>query len=245
MNIFTKSLIIIGAMLIGQVASAAENLSVAVASNFLFPLKQLKNAFEEEHSVQIQIISASSAKLYSQIKQGAPFDVFLSADKKTVDRLIEDSLVERDMVFPYARGELVFWSPGTINPEQILREKPFLRMVIANPKFAPYGLAAEEVLSHYPANRSLIYAENVAQAFQYVFYGTVAAGFVAHSQLLAKNITTDYWLIPLVNYQPIIQYGAIVNAARNKANAKKFMQYMTSENVRQRLINELGYAPLN
>lgn len=238
-------LLIISAMIgLTNVAIAAEQINIAVASNFLEPLKSLQVDFESQHGVKIRRISASTAKLYAQIKQGAPFDIFLSADKKTIERLVKEDNIRPDQHFLYAKGQLVFWSPSATNARQALIESHG-RITLANPKLAPYGRAGWETLNRLTLlqiyEKKLIYTENVAQAFQHIFHGHVLGGFVALSQLKSKNIGNNYWVVPQEYYANLFQYGAVINRS-DAAGVKKFVEYIQSAPVKRRLINEFGYA---
>ena len=225
---------------------AKDRVTVAVASNFLMPIKQLSPLFETANDVNVRLVSGSTAKLYAQIQQGAPYDVFLSADQKTVQKLVDAGSVKPSEMFLYARGQIALWAVGRSNAEQLLKENKFEKLVIANPSLAPYGLAAREVLEALGLTKTysgkIIYAENVAQAYQFTYHQNVDAGFVAFSQLKAKNIQSDYWLVPGNLYQPVEQYGAVLRHSQNHQLAEKFKTFMLSKKIQHKIVNDFGYG---
>ena len=223
---------------------ASEKITIAVASNFLLPLKTLKKEFISENTINVRLVSASTSKLYAQILQGAPFDIFLAADKTSISHLLEKGMVKSGDEFLYSKGNLVLWSPNSSSPELAYKQGIFQKIAMANPSFAPYGKAAQEVMKVIASHQGqLVFADNVAQAFQYAFYKNVDAAFVALSQLKMKKINSNYWLIPSSWYHPIEQFGGLLRHAKNKKAANKFIQYLTSAPVQERIVKEFGYAP--
>lgn len=233
---------------VAQTVYATENFTIAVASNFLLPLNVLKQEFEAENNVSIKVVSASTSKLYAQIKHGAPFDIFLSADHETVNLLVKEGLVISSNVFIYTRGQLAFWKPNSKDAKYEFEHEAATKLVIANPKLAPYGMAAWEVLnktgelSQY--KDKLVYAENISQAFQYVYHRNVEAGFVAFSQLKTQQIDSGFWLVPDDLYQPIDQYGTLLNRSVNRDMPVMFIKFLTNEKTQKRLVSEFGYKAL-
>ena len=171
----------------------AQQVSAAVAANFASAFQQLKPAFEEEAGHRLVTSFASSGTLYAQIFNGAPFDIFLSADNKRPLQLVADGLAIEDSVFTYALGRLTLWSsnPESIDAQgKVLRaegwdKKGIKRIALANPKAAPYGAAAMEVLAALNFTNSmkadLVTGQNVAQAFQFILSGNAQAGFITQS----------------------------------------------------------------
>lgn len=233
----------------GKPGLAEDRLVIAVASNFLLPLKTLQERFEASSAINLQIVSGSTGKLYAQILQGAPFDVFLAADKHSVLQLIESGTVGQGNTFLYARGQLAFWAPGSQRPDYDLKQRHFSRLVIANPKLAPYGLAAMEVLKALNLaeeySSKLIVVENVAQAFQHIFHESVRVGFVAMTQLKSKDITDGVWQLPANYHSPIEQYGAVLQSHVKSANAEEFVKFLTHHETRSILVSKFGYAPFD
>ena len=232
-------------------------LKIAVASNFLLPLRHLKPVFERHSNIKIKITSASTAKLYAQILNGAPFDVFLAADDLTPKKLLKKGLVRSGDVFQYVQGQLVLCSMNsavkTLDELKLrFTEGEFSRVALANPKTAPYGRAAMDVFSHYSigVNRAkLILGESVGQAYQFTSSGNVDMGFVALSQIKANQLQgsqMQYWILPSPAYRPILQYGSILRQNRQNSSAKgesaeKFVRYLKSSRVQTLLRDDFGY----
>ena len=233
-------------------ASKAPVIKVAVASNFLLPLKYLKADFEAQSTVKIKITSASTAKLYAQIINGAPFNVFLSADNVAPQKLIERRVATIDGAFQYARGQLVLWTvKSNIKTVDTLQQRflksEFSRLALANPKTAPYGKAAMEVIAHYHVNTNrakLILGESVGQAYQFTGSGNVDMGFVAFSQIKSRQLQgrhLRFWALPVDTYDPIIQQGIILTKHQQSTAAKAFVRYLKSPRVQLILKEKFGY----
>lgn len=234
-----KRLLLLLALLTTQSAQAV--IKVAVASNFKQTLSEIAGRYKKQSGETVLISSASTGILYSQIKHGAPFDLFLAADSKRA-KLIEQS--KRGIVgsrFTYAQGKLAFWKPGSVNvtEQTLLGYKG--RLAIANPQLAPYGMAAQQTLSYLQLWDKFTYIRgaNVSQTYQFIDSGNIAAGFVAYS-LLLQNRQTNYYLIPEQQYQAILQQGVLLSAATDKKNVQKFINYLTSDATKA-LIRDKGY----
>ncbi|MDH3326724.1 MAG: molybdate ABC transporter substrate-binding protein [Gammaproteobacteria bacterium] len=240
---------------IKQVAADDRNraIKIATASNFLLPLKYIKLKFEKEYAIKLKITAGSTAKLYAQIMNGAPYDIFLAADKLTPQKLVGDGIARFEDEFQYVQGQLVLW---TVNSKyknnedlkQRLISLDFRRLALANPKTAPYGRAAMEVLGyfdlHVPRSR-LILGESVGQAYQFTSSGNVDMGFVAYSQVKTDLLEGSYWVLPAEAYQPIYQYGILLAYDRQKdeqkINAGQFVKYLQSQDVQKILRQRFGY----
>jgi len=233
-----------------SITYAKEQVTVAVASNFLLPLQQVKQRFELQSGFGVQISSGSTAKLYAQLLHGAPFDIFLAADKVTPEKLLQKNKVVAGTLFQYASGTLVVYSHKQYASEMQLRQALMAnsseRIAIANPKLAPYGNAAKQVLNElgmYPSNRkNIVFGENVGQAFQFVYSGNVKWGFVSLSQVLSRKSSGSHWILPREWYQPIGQYGVLLNRAESNEVARKFMDYLQSEEIQRILVEQFGYG---
>lgn len=226
----------------------AQEVTVAVASNFYPSLKIIKQAFELQTPHQLTIVSGSTGKLYSQIIYGAPFDVFMSADKQTPLLLEENGFGLKDSRFTYAIGQLVLWSANNdvfdINAlgGSVLRDKKINKVAIANPKLAPYGRAAEEALQSMSCNNvkeKLVIGESISQVFHLIASGSAEVGFVALSQI--KNPSTEiggsYWLVPESYHQPIEQQ--VIALEENDAT-KAFLGFLRSAKAIE-IIQSFGY----
>ncbi len=252
---FKITLSILGVCLISKLALALEphkeTLYIAVASNFSRTLNTLAMAYQKEHgNINIKISSASSATLYAQIMNEAPFDIFFSADRLHISKLVHNHKTVPDSAFTYAIGELVLLSR---NPHRYPSWQAALLNVslgpiaIADPRFAPYGKAAQECLSiikkqeHF--NAKLIRARNINQTFVMVNSGNATLGFVAKSQVLklSSNPNNTVYKIPQQYYHRIIQQAALVNKKHIKPEAKQFLTFIKSAYARNK-IRQAGYT---
>jgi molybdate transport system substrate-binding protein len=230
----------------------AAELHVAVAANFLGPLQKLAPLFQQASGNQLVISSASSGQLYTQIKQGAPFDVFLSADTDKPQRLESEGLTVAGSRFTYAIGSLVLWSakPGVVDADgKVLQAQQYRFIGVANPQTAPYGTAAQQVLTRLGLwdklnqDHKIVLGENINQAWQFAATGNVDLAFVALSQVLAADgsIAGSSWLVPQSMYDPIAQAGVILTHTSQKAAAEAFMQWLHSDATALASIRSAGY----
>jgi molybdate transport system substrate-binding protein len=227
----------------------ADVLSVAVASNFAHTLKLLSADFNEQTGHQLRISSASTGKLYTQIQHGAPFDVFLAADEDRPDLLVSKNLADPASAYVYAEGEIVLMSNIIVGDscQDVLSSNNLKRLSIANPRTAPYGVAAKQVMEKLDLWQQLqprlVKGENIAQTLQFVSTKNAQAGFVAKSMLnMGKSI--DYacvWEVPTEMYSPVNQKMVVLNKAKDKASARAFTQYMKSEGAKE-IIRSTGYV---
>jgi len=232
----------------------AGSATVAIASNFSQTAKTLEADFESRQPGNIRLVLGSSAKLFAQINHGAPFDVFLSADEAKPQALIEQGLAQASSYSVYAVGSLVLWSTDTellaAGGEQVLRAAAFHKLALANPRLAPYGVAAQQTLlalgSDKPLQAKLVMGENVGQVFQFVVTGNAQLGFVAASQLRSwqllgnPELQGSHWPVPAALHQPIRQGGVLLRRARDNKTAQAFMTYLASAEA-QRIIQNQGY----
>ncbi|MCB1887548.1 MAG: molybdate ABC transporter substrate-binding protein, partial [Rhodocyclaceae bacterium] len=203
------------ALAIGSCAATsagAGEVAVATASNFLQPLRQIAPAFEAASGHRVKISSGSTGKLYAQIKQGAPFDVFLAANTREPKRLEAEGEIVAGSRFTYALGTLVVWSAtADIDPHKALLAGDYRRIAVANPKLAPYGCAMVQVFDHLgiadQAAGRTVKAENVSQALQFAQSGNTTFAGVALSQVKALKgaETGSLWIVAPDLYDPIAQ----------------------------------------
>lgn len=228
----------------------AGELLVATASNFAIVLKQLIADFEARTTEDVSLVMSSSGKIYAQIVQGAPYDIFLSADTDKPERLERAGLVVPKSRFTYARGSLVLWSGNPTllsNSPQSLIDAEFNKIALANAKLAPYGQAAEEVLSALGLSDSTqhkwVRGDNVAQVYQFIESGNAELGFVAKSQILQEGRLKkgSVWYIPSSFYSAIEQDAVILKQSKNPALAAQFMAFLASDHAKQIIMN-YGYA---
>lgn len=223
----------------------AQTIKVAVAANFAQPMKALIKSYEQQSSTKVKLITGSSGKLYAQIMHGAPFDLFFSADQDKVDRLEVKNKIVPSTRFTYAQGHLVLWSKKIGSaPSERLKLDDFNFISIANPKHAPYGVAAMEYLNttNKAALKKRIVGENISQAFQYAYSGSADLGLVALSQVITLPSTQGiYERIPEQSTTPIFQDVALLTRAKDKHGALDFLSFVKSP-VGQNIIERFGYS---
>lgn len=228
----------------------ADELYVAVASNFSYTLKLLAGDFNKRTGHELRISSASTGKLYAQIQHGAPFDIFLSADEKHPELLVAENKADQSSAYVYAKGQLVLLSNiAADNCQSVLTSPDLKRLAIANPKTAPYGVAAKQVmekLALWPQLQPLLVkGENVAQTLQFVSTKNAQAGFVAKSVLNmgAEIERACAWEVPADMYLPIKQKMVVLNKAKDKPAAQAFTVYIQSAQAKK-IIEASGYDVL-
>jgi molybdate transport system substrate-binding protein len=229
--------------------SLAAEVSVAVAANFSAPMKVIAQAFERETGHKAVLSFGATGQLYAQIKNGAPFSILLAADELTPAKIEKEGLGVTNTTFTYAIGQLVLWSknPGRVDEQgEILKKGGFTKLAIANPKLAPYGAAAVEVLNHlgvmHQVKPKIVEGANIAQTFQFVFSENAELGFVALSQVYenGKLKQGSGWRVPNSMYSPIKQDAILLNSGRDNPAALALMQYLQS-NAAKRVIQDFGY----
>lgn len=228
----------------------ADEVQVAVAANFTAPMKVLAVQFERATGHKFLPSYGATGKFYAQIRNGAPFEVLLAADDETPARLEQEGAAAAGTRFTYAIGKLVLWSaqPGLIDDKgAILSSGTFPHLAIANPKTAPYGAAALEVLKKQnllaALEGKLVQGENIAQAHQFVVSGNAPLGFVAMSQVFEKGqlISGSAWIVPSSLYAPIRQDAILLAKGKDKRAAIAFLAYLKSDAARA-LIQGYGYG---
>jgi len=234
-----RSIFILIGFLAGA-ASAAE-VQVAVAANFTVPMQVIAAAFEKDTGHKAQLAFGSSGKFYAQIKNGAPFQVLLSADDETPARLEREGMAVAATRFTYAIGKLALWSAreGMVDDRgDVLRKGGYAHLAIANPKVAPYGAAAIEVLKHLSLLEAvqprLVQGENIAQTYQFAASGNAELGFVALSQITkdGKLIKGSAWFVPGNLHAPIRQDAVILTNGKGNAAASALMTYLKSDKAK-------------
>ena len=232
-------------------ATAQPKVSVAVASNMQGVIAYLNAAFEEESHVKVEINVASSGKLYAQIIQGAPYDVFVSADMKYPQELFKKGFAPNAPV-TYAIGQLVLWTPNTqmkIGADlQILMSPGIRKIAMGNPKSAPYGKAAEEALKYFKmydkVKPKLVFGESIGQTEQFISVGGADLGFIAKSLLMSEKINGKGSWVDIVSkaYTPIRQGVAVLKhgEANNKEASKLYYQFLFSPKARA-IFAKYGY----
>lgn len=229
----------------------AGEVTVAVASNFLSPFKQLVPVFQKQSGHAVRTVSGSTGKLYAQITHGAPFDVFLAADSERPRLLEENGQTVAGTRFTYARGKIVLWSADprriTTDGKNVLRQQNFKHLALANPKTAPYGKAAVTALQRLDLWQSIspavVQGENIGQTFHFVATGNAEVGFVALSQVLDPRWKDkgSRWIVPEHLYDAIDQDAVLLKRGQSQPAAKALLQFLKSEPARK-MIQSYGYG---
>ncbi len=223
---------------------------VAVASNFSLPMRQIAEVFAQTHPHTVQLSFGSSGKFFAQIVNGAPYDLFFSADQSKPQALIDKELAITNSRFTYALGALALWSadPHKITTSNnILLTDNFNKLALANPKLAPYGLAAMDVLSNMQlletTRERWVQGENIAQTYQFIASHNADIGFVAVSQIMQKGKLTSgsAWFISATLYRPIKQDTVILKRVKNIGAANEFMSFMQGPEA-SNIIQSFGYT---
>ena len=242
---------LLGVMLFVAMASAnAGEVNAAVAANFTEPMKQIVELFQKDTGHTVKLSFGSSGKFTSQIKEGAPFDVFLAADEKNPKLLEKEGLAVEGSRFVYALGKLVLWSaqPGYVDDKgYVLRKGSYNKIAYADPKLAPYGLAAKETLEDMGlwslVQGKMVTGESITQTYQFATTGNAEMAFIALSQITKDGKVTEgsWWIVPSHLYNPIKQAAVQLSAAKDKDAAKAFLAYLKSEKS-VAIIRSFGYA---
>jgi molybdate transport system substrate-binding protein len=238
-------------LLLGVATGAAQaaEVSVAVAANFTAPMQRIAAEFERDTGHRAVLAFGATGKFYAQIKNGAPFQVLLSADDETPSRLVREGAGAAASQFTYATGRLVLWSrdEGRVDAQgAMLKAGNFGRLALADPKLAPYGAAAMEVLKGLGLADTLapklVQGENISQAFQFTASGNAEVGFVAMAQVFAEGKLTrgSAWVVPAAMHTPIKQDALLLNAGQNSPAATALLAYLKGEKARG-IIRNFGY----
>ena len=233
--------------------SAKELLNIGVASNFYEPIQNIKQKFEKKNNVKLKIISGSSSQLYAQIVNGAPLDIFLSADQKTPQKL-DSKLVVSNSQFTYAIGNLTFWTSlkdvEEKNAALFLKKNKINIMAIANPRFSPYGQASKEFLVNIGVwslyKDKLILANNIKQVVSFLYSGNAKYGFMSSSDKLKfRKINMGKFLnVSQKMYKNINQDVILLSRGKNSNYSERFLRFLKSEEIKK-TIKSFGYKIKN
>lgn len=250
MKSFLTSIVLSCAVLAANLSVAhAEEVSIAVAANFTGVTNKLVPLFEKATGHTTRVIFGSTGKLYAQIQNGAPFDVFLAADNKRPLKAEKEGLAVTGSSFVYAKGQLVLWSAKSglfESGEDFLRTGQFNHVAMANPKTAPYGFAADQVMQKLGLESALkaklVQGDSITQTFQFAATGNAEIGFIAYSQLKDwKGDAGSSWLIPVQYYDAIDQSAVLLNKGKDNAAASAFLAFIKSDPAAIQIIKEFGY----
>ena len=230
-------------------AGSADEAQIAVAANFTAPMKQIIAAFEQATDHKVKTSYGSTGKLYAQIKNGAPFQALLAADKRRPQLLEEEGLAVAGSRFTYAVGSLVLWSAkrGVVEDgPALLKNGEFNKVALANPKLAPYGKAAIETLEALDLKDRLqpkfVMGENIAQTYQFVDTGNADIGFVSLSQVMAGGEITkgSGWIVPADMHEPIHQDAVLLLSGDGKPAVSALLEFLQSDKA-EVIIRDFGY----
>jgi molybdate transport system substrate-binding protein len=226
-------------------AAAAGSVNVAVAANFTEPAKEIAARFKASSGHDAVLSFGASGQFYTQIREGAPFQVLLSADDERPKKLVEDRLALADSRFTYAIGKLVLWSrdASLVKGEETLKGAGFAKLAIANPVAAPYGAAAVETLKalglYDTLQPKIVTGNTIGQAFQFVDTGNAELGFVALSQVI--NQAGSRWSVPQRLYTEIRQDAVLLKIGAGQEAATAFLAFLKGPEARA-IIEKFGYA---
>lgn len=228
----------------------AASINVAVASNFINPAKQLATQFSDVSGHSVNLSSGSTGKLYTQIINGAPFDIFLAANAREPQRLEQQGQAVTATRVTYAIGRLVLWSA---DPQRVkadcataLKQTDFRKLAIANPRVAPYGKQAEHALItlgvYETVQPKLIMGENIGEAFRFVSSGNAELGIISLSQVKDPRnpFSGSHCVLAETLHQPLLQQTVMLQRARGNQAAREFIQFLQSAPARA-LIENYGY----
>lgn len=249
LSIFRRLVLSLAATLFPLIQASAEELTAAVAANFVPPFREVGRQFEKSTGHQVQMVSGSSGKFYSQIKNGAPFDVFFSADEERPRLLEEEGVGVKGSRFTYAVGRLVLWSPNPvlIQGKHTLSSEEFKYLAIANPKTAPYGVAAMQTMQKLGVWEKLqprmVMGENLGQTMGFIESGNAELGFVALSQVTDPKINGkgSRWDVPNDLHEPIKQDAILLTKGKNNPAARALIEFVAGPQAKE-IIERYGYT---
>ena len=225
----------------------AEKIAIATAANMQFAMKELSEAFTNQTGIDCDIIVSSSGKLTAQIKEGAPYDLFVSANMKYPEDLYQSGFTSKKPEI-YAYGKLVLWSATEgIEPKMEFLENPKIRHIaLANPKTAPYGQAALDALKYFDlfekVEKKLVYGESISQTNQFIISGSAQIGFTAKSVVRSPKIANKgLWAkVNKKSYTPIAQGVVMLKKDKLSKNAEKFYDFLFSDHSKE-ILEKFGY----
>ena len=226
--------------------AAAATVQIAVASNFMEPAKEIAATFTAQTGHRTNLSFGPSGQIYVQLTHGAPFEIFLSADKERPQQTEKYGFSVNGTRFTYGVGRLVLYStrPGYVDANgKVLTRGDFDHLAIADPAIAPYGLAAVESLGklglYDRLKPKIVQGSSIAQTFQFVQTGAAEIGFVAQSQVINRP-DGSRWIVPATLHSPIDQQAVLLKTGANNPAAKAFMTFLKSPTARA-IIRRYGY----
>lgn len=249
MKSIVRSILVAVACTLFAIPAMAAEVHVAVAANFTAPMEQLKPLFEKASGHKLIISYGTVGKFYAQIKNGAPFELLISADDETPIRLEKDGLALSETRFTYAIGTLMLWStkPGLVDAKgEVLKQADFKRLAIASPKLAVYGAAAVEAMKklgvYEQLQPRLVFGENISQAYQFIATANADLGFVALSQIYKNGsyAAGSHWQVPSSIYPQIRQDAVLLTKGRDNPAGKALLAFLKTQETKK-IIRSYGY----
>jgi molybdate transport system substrate-binding protein len=246
------SKVLAAVVVLAAVSAIAQEITVAAAADLNFALKEIAQKYETKTGVKVKVTFGSSGNFFSAIQNGAPYDVYFSADVDYPKQLEAAGLTEPGTMYEYAVGRLVLWAPKDSPLDvtlgmKLLGDARVRKIAIANPKHAPYGRAAVAAMKSAgvfeKAEARLVLGENISQTAQFVQTGNADVGLVALSLAMSPTMQGKYWLVPAETYPAIRQAAVVVKASRQKAAARKFLEYVKSDEGRE-ILRKYGFEKL-
>ena len=235
-----------------DIATADEKILIAAASDLNFAMNEICRAFEKSHpGIKVEISYGSSGNFYAQIKQGAPYDIFFSADASYPSRLEEEGFAVKGQRQLYAIGKIVLWIPkkSALNPQKglnLVLEPELKKLAIANPRHAPYGRAAEESLRYYglldKVQGKLVFGENISQTAQFIQTGAADTGIIAMSLAISPSMAESgsYWVIPTESYSRLEQVYTVLQRGKDKSGVKTFLEFVQGKKG-GKILSDFGF----
>ena len=234
---------------------AAQKMTVAAAADLQFAMQEVSARFQQETGKSVKLIYGSSGNFAQQLQNGAPFDMFFSADLDYPKQLDAAGLVEPGTFYQYAIGKIVVWAPNDSKLDltsglKVLLDPSVRKIAIANPQHAPYGKAAVAAMRkdniYERVKEKFVLGEDISQAASFVASGSADAGIVALSLALSPNMKDRgrYVEVPPGEYPPIQQACVILRSSRNKDVARQFLKFIQSPPIRE-LLQKYGFAISN
>ena len=240
-------------LLLSVSCAAAQEITVAAAADLTTALPEIVASYTKQTGQAVKLSFGSSGNFATQIRNGAPFDIFFSADEEYPRQLISDGLADKDTLYRYAVGRLVLWVPIASQFDlqklgiRALLDPSIKKIAIANPQHAPYGRVAEAALKHSgiydQLSGKLVFGENVAQAAQFVESGNAQAGLIALSHALAPAMKDKgrYWIVPPDSYPALNQAAVVLSRSKQKDAARRFLEFLRSPEATS-LLTSYGFS---
>jgi|SRR5208282_4389425 len=240
-------------LLLLAACATAQEITVAAAADMSATLPQLVDAYTKKTGRTVKLSFGASGNLTNQIRNGAPFDIFFSADEEYPRQLVSEGLASKDTLYRYAVGRLVLWIPGDSPLDlqklgiEALLDPSVKKISMANPAHAPYGRAAEGALRHFgiydQVSSCLVLGENVSQAAQFVESGNAQAGLIALSHALAPAMKDKgrYWTVPLDAYPTLNQAAVVLSKSKQQEAAREFLEFVRTPEAAS-LLAKFGFS---